>query len=262
MVFEGLVIHCIPYKERDLIVKTLLRNGLVGSFYIYGGQGGGKHHKPQVFEPGSMMKINIRDQRTHHTEGSDLMVVSEHQKVWQSQTTRHNVHAFYLTCLFFEVIQKFALPYKLGTSDDENSDQAGVFSVLSNALFYVDDSLTKNQFLPEQHLSLFMIKLLHHLGIMPDTESCSYCGTSFEEASGATFMAANGQFACSQCVTGENEKGFLMRMRKGYLTRYQEYSEFIGSSFQEGDKLLQYFCHQFHLKPLELKSYNVLFKLR
>jgi recombinational DNA repair protein (RecF pathway) len=45
MVFEGIVIHKVSYKERDLIVKLIMRNGTVGSFYIYGGKVGGKHHK-------------------------------------------------------------------------------------------------------------------------------------------------------------------------------------------------------------------------
>ncbi len=258
MHFEGIVIQRVPYKERDLIVKLLLRNGYVGSFYIYGGQGGGKSHKPSIFELGSMMKILIKDKKK--IDSSDLMVSAEHQRSWEPQSIRHDIKAFYLVCLYFELIQKFAIPYQHGTSDHENMDHEGVFSVVSNALFYIEDALKKNQFVPHQQLTLFMIKLLFHLGIMPDTDNCSYCQTGLLENDSVVFMPANGQFACQQCSQGDNEKGFLLRIKMGYQTRYQDYANFLGTTFPECDKLIQYFCHQYHLRPVELKSYSLLFK--
>lgn len=258
MVFEGLVIHKVPYKDRDLIVKLILRNGAVGSFYVYGGQGGGKHHKPTIFEAGSMVKIMIREQKSHRVDGAELMVASETQRIWEPQLVRHNIQAFYLICLYFEILQKFAMPFQAGASDYENQEHEGIFSVISNALFYLNDSLSKNQFEASQHLNLFMIKLLFHLGIMPDTDRCSYCSTNLMEVSGVTFLPDNGQFSCLQCVNAENEKGFLLRIKKGYQTRYQDYLELTGASFQEADKLIQFFCHHFHLRPVELKTYKLL----
>ena len=259
MVFEGIVIHRVPYKERDLIVKLLLRNGLVGSFYIYGGQGGGKKFKPTIFEIGSMMRIMIKEQRAK-IDSSDLMISAEHSRLWEPQSIRHDVRAFYLVCLYFELISKFAMPFQQGTSDYQNPDQEGVFSVVSNALFYIEDSLVNKQFEVGQHLTLFMVKLLFHLGIMPDTDTCSYCASDLMEKSEVVFLPANGQFACQQCSQGENEKGFLLRIKKGYQTRYQDYSGFLGTSISECDKLIQYFCHQYHLRPVELRSYSLLFK--
>lgn len=259
MVFEGIVIHKVPFKERDLIVKLLLRNGLVGGFYIYGGQGGGKNHKPTIFEIGSMIKIMIKDQRAK-IDSFDLMISAEHQRVWEPQSIRHDIKAFYLVCMYFELIQKFSIPFQQGTSDYLNRDHEGIFSVVSNALFYIEDALIQKQFNAHQHLTLFMVKLLFHLGIMPDTDHCSYCQTNLLENNSVVFMPGNGQFACQQCVPGDNEKGFLLRIKKGYQTRYQDYLEFLGTNFSECDKLIQYFCHQYHLKPVELKSYKLLFK--
>ena len=257
--FEGIVIHRTPYKERDLIVKLLMRNGLVGSFYVYGGQGGGKKHKPTVFEIGSMIKMMTKDQKAK-IDSSDLMIASEYQRIWEPQSIRYDIKAYYLICLYLELVQKFSIPYQAGTSDYENHDHEGVFSVLSNALFYVEDSLKKSQFHPHQQLTLFMVKLLFHLGIMPDTDNCSYCQSDLMSIDSVIFLPANGQFACHLCSPGENEKGFLLRIKKGYQTRYQDYSDFPGTNFSECDKLIQYFCHQYHLKPLELKSYSLLFK--
>lgn len=253
MVFEGILIQRVPYKERDLIVKLLLRNGLVGSFYVYGGQGGGKKQKPTNFEIGSMLRLQIKEKKA-----ADLMVVNEHSKIWSPGNIRYNVQAFYLTCLYFEILQKFALPFnadELSTTEHE-----GVFAVTSNALFYMDEALGKESFIPEQHLSLFMIKLLFHLGIMPDTDNCSYCQTGLLDLGNVSFLPDNGHFACPQCVAAENEKGLLLRIKKGFQTKYQDYHHLFGATFGECDKLIQFFCHHFHLRPVELKSYALLFK--
>jgi recombinational DNA repair protein (RecF pathway) len=150
--------------------------------------------------------------------------------------------------------------FQVNSGDYENREHEGVFSVISNALFHLNDSLEKQEFIAHQHLTLFMIKLLFHLGIMPETDQCSYCATALMEAPGVTFLAANGHFACTQCVNAENEKGFLLRIKKGYQTKYQDYQELTGTNFQEADKLIQFFCHHFQLRPLELKSYGLLLR--
>jgi len=61
-------------------------------------------------------------------------------------------------------------------------------------------------------------------------------------------------------VNAENEKGFLLRIKKGYQTRYPDYLELTGTDFQEADKLIQFFCHHFQLRPVELKSYGLLMR--
>lgn len=259
MIFEGIVIHKTPYKERDLIVKLLLRNGMAGSFYIYGGQGGGKSHKPTIFETGSMIRLMIREQKTR-LDSSELMISAEHQRIWEPQNLRHDIRAFYLVCLYFELIQKFLVPFKTGESSLEDKDYEGVFSVVSNALFYIEDALKKKSFEASQHLTLFMVKLLFHLGIMPDTDQCSFCQTELMETPGVVFIPSSGQFGCSSCSQGENEKGFLLRIKKGYQTRFQDYEEFLGTNFPECDRLIHYFCHHYHLRPVELKTYSLLFK--
>lgn len=259
MVFEGIVISKLPYKERDLIVKLLLRNGLMASFYVYGGQGGGKHHKPSAFDVGAMMKVMIKDRRSLRQDVSELMVAVEYQRIWGPTAIRHDVKAFYLVCLYFEIVQKFAIQFHPEESGS-NNDHEGIFTVLSNAIFYLDDAIREKRFEAHQHLSLFMVKLLFHLGIIPDTESCSYCGTGLMDSVGASFLIEQGHFACLQCVTGENERGLLFRIRKASQTKFQDYQALTGSSFQETDKLIQFFCHHFHLRPVELKSYSLLFK--
>lgn len=260
MFFEGILINKIVYKERDLIVKLLLRSGLVGSFYIYGGQGGGKNMKPTLFELGSMMKIQVKETRKKTMEGADLMVASEYQRTWEPKKIRYEVKAYYLLCLYLEILQKLAQPFHPMESDGQQSDSEGIFSVASNAIFYLDHSLEAQSFEPSQQLSLFMVKLLFHLGIMPNLETCGLCGVDLDEAVSMSFQAGNGHFACGQCSPGNNERGFMYRMRMSYQTKFQDYQELKDTSPSECDKLIQYFCHQFHLKPIALKSYSLLFK--
>lgn len=259
MLFEGIVINRVPYKERDLIVKLLLRNGLLGSFYVYGGKGGGKHHKPSLFEPGSMMRLQIRETKTRNMEGAELLVVQEYTRTWEPSLVRHNIQAFYLICLYFEMVLKIA-PTHQGEKPSEGHDTDGIFSVLSNALFYLEASLGQKNFEAQQQLMLFMVKLLHHLGIMPDTDRCGFCQADLLETPGAHFIPASGFFSCEKCASGESERGFLLRVKKGFQTRFQDYHELLGTNFQEPDRLIQYFCHQFHLKPMDLRSYRLLFQ--
>lgn len=258
MVFEGIVIGKTPYKERDLIVKVLLRSGFLASFYVYGGQGGGKHHKPSLFEFGSMMRIHIKEQGGRGVEKTELLTVSEYERIWEPSAIRHNVKAFYLSCLYYEIILKFVVTYhpEHGNLDQEHE---GIFSVLSNALFYLDKSLASNTFEAHQHLHLFMVKLLYHLGIMPDTDYCVYCGEDLISSPGVHFLIAEGQFSCLGCVQENNDMGFLLRIKKAYQTKYQQMSEVHGTNFNETEKLLNYFCHHFHVKMVELKSYQLIF---
>lgn len=259
MLFEGLVISRVPYKERDLIVKLLLRNGLLGSFYVYGGQGGGKHHKPSILEPGSLMRIKIRETKTRSSEGNELLVAQEYSRLWEPAKVRHNIQAYYLVCLYFELVLKIA-PTHQGEGEAGDHGTEGIFSVVSNALFHLNRSLEEDSFEASQQLMLFLVKLLFYMGIMPETDRCGFCQANLLESSGAFFLPASGYFSCEKCHPGENERGFLLRVKKGYQTKFQDFQELTGTNFPEADRLIQYFCHQFHLKPLELKTYRLLFQ--
>lgn len=258
MVFEGIVIGKTPYKERDLIVKVLLRSGFMASFYVYGGQGGGKHHKPSLFEFGSMMRIHIKDQGSRGVEVKELMTVSEYERIWEPTAIRHDIKAFYLSCLYYEIILKFVVSYhpEHGELDQEHE---GIFVVLSNALFYLEKSLNAKTFEPTQHLHLFLVKLLYHLGIMPDLDYCVYCGEDLLETTGVHFLVSEGQFSCLNCVSENNDIGFFLRIKKAYQTKYQNMHEVHGTNAQETEKLLNYFCHHFHVKMVDLKSYKLIF---
>lgn len=258
MELEGIITGKVPYKERDLIVKALLRNGLTGSFYVYGGQGGGKKQKTSLLELGYMIKFNVKAQR-QRMEGAELMIADSHQIVWAPKNIRFNVHAYYLMCLYFELLQKSSINFH---PDDHElaTDHEGIFNVTSNALFYLDHSLTTATFQASKHLWFFLVKLLFHLGIMPDGQSCAYCSTALTEVQALSFIPNEGHFACSNCFQGENHLLLWQRWLMAYQTSFKQIEDFPVVTFQECDKLIQYFCHHYHLKQVELSSYRLLFK--
>lgn len=259
MVVEGIVISKIPYKERDLIVKLILRNGFVGSFYVYGGQGGGKHQKPASFDVGLMMRVQIKKKSSYRQTNSELFIAEESTAIWTPKFLRHNIQAFYLMCFYFELIQKFALNFDV-ENFKESIEQEGFFSVVSNALFYMDHAISRNDFIYEQHAFIFFVKTLYHLGIIPELDFCSFCNKNLETFHRISLVFQNGQFACSECVTGENDKSLLLKLKKAYQTKFQDYSTINNVGIAEIDKLMKYFCHHYNLKPIELKSYSLLFK--
>ncbi len=258
MEFEGIVTGKVPYKERDLIVRAILRNGLSGSFYVYGGQGGGKKQKPTLLELGHMIKFRVKASH-RKIEGAELMITESHQAVWSPQKIRFNVHAYYLMCLYFELLNKASIVFH--PDDHElSTEHEGIFNVLSNSLFYIDQALAVENFKPAKHLWFFMVKLLFHLGIMPEGQNCAYCGTSLNDVSRLSFIPNEGHFACSNCFQGENHLGLWQRWLLAYQTSFKQIDEFFDVDFQDTDKLIQYFCHHYHLKPVELSSYRLLFK--
>jgi DNA repair protein RecO len=259
MVLEGIVVSKIPYKERDLIVKLILRNGMLGSFYVYGGQGGGKNNKPLVFDVGVMMRVQTKDSHSYRKDQTDLMMVQEHKTLWTPKSIRHDIQAFYLMCFFFELVQKFGVQFRQ-EDGEETVGYDGFFSVVSNALFYMDEAVFQKKFEFEQHALLFLVKSLYYLGIMPDFEHCSFCHLELDNFSKVSLVIEQGQFSCSQCHEGDNDKNLLKKMKLVYQTKFQDYEKVFGASVTEVDKLIKYFSHHYNLRPIDFKSYELLFK--
>ena len=75
MTLEGIIIYKSPFKERDLIIKLLKRDGTVSTVMFYGGQGGGKNKKPSLLDLGAMIEVTIKEQSKHIQ--SDILIAKE-----------------------------------------------------------------------------------------------------------------------------------------------------------------------------------------
>ena len=262
MVLEGLVTQIIPQKERDLVARLLLREGTMCSIYVYGGMGGGKNSKPRVFEPGNMMKVEVRTNKTGVSQ--DLLTAGETNLVWRSEHIRHDSSAFALTCLYLEMVMKTAVGFNPQDIHGTNREHAGLFAVLSNALFHLDQALGEKNFHWRSHLLLFLSKFLHHLGVMPDESSCVFCGAPLEGDVIAPLIQDQGGFACQDCVIQSNiHAGAPLPVRpllaRAVRTSFKDWRQIPEVPLPVNIQLMQFWSYHLHVKLPELASYQLLF---
>lgn len=263
MTLEGIVIQIIPQKERDLIARMLLREGTITSVYVYGGMGGGKNSKPRVYEPGNLLRIQLRESRSGHTSLETLQMASEQSLLWQSQHIRHHPQAFALACLYLEMVLKTALPHS-----SENifaaQEHGGLFNVVSNGLFHLDQALMQNNFKWENHLLLFLSKFLLHLGILPDESECVYCGCQLEEEVMSPLIVEQGGYSCMNCVHESGAEANLELPVRALLsqairTRFQDWSSIQSAPQAVNTHLIHFWCYHFQVKLPDVTSYKMLF---
>ncbi|MBT4790481.1 MAG: hypothetical protein HON90_02830 [Halobacteriovoraceae bacterium] len=214
MRIEGIIIHKTPYKERDVICNLLLRSGKLTSVYFYGGRGGGKNQKGSVLEVGFMLGVELSPRRKKIE--SDIKIAKEYNLLWSATHTRTSYAAFCLASFYMEYLSKISVAENhLGFEDHEHE---GVFNVLSNALFYLDEAVKNNNLKLKAHLFLFLSKLSVHLGIAKNVDDCLYCDKRFLDSELCFFDIQNGGFSCLEC---NSQKGEYLSDNKGMITEYQ-----------------------------------------
>jgi recombinational DNA repair protein (RecF pathway) len=228
MHIEGLIISKTPYKERDLICNLLLRSGNTLSVYFYGGRGGGKNSKGSVLEVGHMLAITLSPRRK--SLDTQIHISKEYKLLWASDHTRLDYKAFYLSMFYMEYMSKVAQQEDL---DFESLENAGLFSVLSNSLFYLDKLVEKKEFFLENHLFFFLTKLCIQLGVVPGIENCLYCDTLFKARDMCLFDPKDGGFSCMECAS---QKDQFLSDNKLLLEEYQS-SQALREIFQNIFKL-------------------------
>lgn len=261
---EGILIHKTPYKERDLICKFLLRNGRAKSVYVYGGQGGGKKQKPSLLELGHL--INITPQIRTKKINDSIQIAKEYSLKWESSLIRTNYEAFYTACLMFEVLGKIAVSDE--EDDPDFNEFEGLFSVLSNSLFYMHKDLAEETFNKHESFSVFMVKLIFQLGIVPQMDHCSYCRCELTDSVNYVFQPKEGGFSCSDCVAKSGQENFgvkdeisnarmLNSLMRQILT--QKFNELKNIETHRGlcHTLFNYFCYQFEFEVNDFKSYQL-----
>ena len=166
MEVQGILIRKTDYKERDVIVDLLLRNGKQMAIYFYGGKGGGKHQKGSLLEVGRMLKVNLKPNIKHGQES--IAVAQEWSIIWDSDCIRNDFKGFYYLCFLLELTKKIAIETQIKDYDEKTQEFVGLFSVLSNALYYLDEALKNKNFVMEKHLFIFLSKLIYQLGLAAD----------------------------------------------------------------------------------------------
>lgn len=244
------------------MARLLLREGVMASVYVYGGMGGGKSSKPRVFEPGNMMRVEARQNKTG--VAADLLTAAETNLLWRSERIRHDASAFALMCLYLEMVMKTAVNFNPNDLSGSTTEHGGLFAVLSNALFHLDQAIAEKDFHWRSHLLLFLSKFLHHLGVMPDESSCVFCGEALEGDVIAPLVQEQGGFACQDCVRQAGlHTGAPLPVRpllaRAVRTSFKDWRQIPDVPAPVNVQLMQFWSYHLHVKLPELASYKLLF---
>lgn len=250
---EGLLISKIPFGDKHFIGKLLLRSGKKISAVFYGAKGGGKKRSSSLADLGHMLAVELG--RSKH--GEHLYPAKEWSLIWAPKKIREDYKALSLMSLYFEIVSKFCLEDHLEEGEDVHD---GPFRVLSNAVFFLEDSLKRGDFKPYEQLLLFLGKVFHDQGIFPKMSSCVFCDRDLEGLNQMSLVYDQGGFSCNLCLgpqsegVGRDAWKFLKEVRS---TTYQEFS-FKSLEFQSIKSLCQlllgHFCYQFHLEEKQFRA--------
>ncbi|MBF0360056.1 MAG: recombination protein O N-terminal domain-containing protein [Oligoflexia bacterium] len=279
---DGILISKMPYRERDILGKLLLRNGQKITVLFRNARGGKRNKKTLNLELGYFLKTEVNKSNTGGAGAADdsFFAANDWTLIWYHQRIRENLKAFYLMCLFLEMGLKVSLTASVFTLLNEqiisrpnlrakNRDGEGVFSVLSNALFFLEDSLTKNSFNEERELILFSIKLLYSEGVGMNLSECIRCKMPFGKVYAVGLISKEGGFCCNSCsgscsgvweFSEFGEFSYLYGLiKQALITKYRDYhllrvkNSTIATSATT-KIIFNYFCQQFHFSPGEFKS--------
>ncbi|MCO4753898.1 MAG: DNA repair protein RecO [Bacteriovoracaceae bacterium] len=263
MRLEGIIIHKTVYKERDLICKILLRDGGLASIYFYGGKGGGKKNKGTILEIGFMVKVLLAPRRKKLEQ--ELQIAQEWDLLWESKQVRQNFRAFYLVSFFCEFLQKVAPKKDFDYDDQENMENEGLFKVASNALFFIEQALAKDNFHAPNHLLKFLTKMAYHLGVAPDFSQCVHCYGELETYPSMRFEPNNGGFSCSECANSiskmESQSATELRslLQNVLETPYKDWESIAIAERGPCEATFRFLCFQFQWQPSNFISYAMIF---
>lgn len=253
---EGIILSKMPYKESNLICRLLTRQGYKSSILFYGGLGGGKKNKPSQLEVGSLIEFTPANSKKY----SNLSGCKEWKVQWKHEDLKNHFRAFFLLNFFVEIIDKISLESK----DDEKLGDEKFFNLLSNAVYYLEDSVQKKNFDLNQHLSLFLGKLIFHNGVYPAYENCFFCNEKLSSKTIAGLDFSQGGFSCISCQ--EDKLGLqngTERLWEYFATikniSYKDYRIVEKYRLEALKQALSYFLGQFQMSPNELKTSSFIF---
>ena len=256
---QGIVLKTTPFKERDMIVRLLLRNGQKVSMLVYGGQGGGKKGKPRLLEPGYSLEVVLKKTSVN----TDLLTCKEFDVVWAHQSLRHDFQAFSILCFYLELMDKSS---EEADSSELNSSSfnEGAYRCLANGVFFLDQAIKEKYKRPMDLLFIFLVKLMFEQGIAPDFSSCSHCQEALKGLQYIFSVEGEG-FVCESCLNlntlsfsqSEFEHGsrLLSHLAQIWALPFQEYMKVDQVDYFEIRQILDFLS--IHLQ-IDLRSLSTL----
>ena len=162
---EGILVRKTPFQDRHLIGDLILRNGKKQGVLFFGGLGGGKKVKPNNLEIGKLYEVTFKSPTK-----SDLIQTKEWKIKWSHETIRYDYKRFVLLSFICELATLTTLANE-DLTDDSDKQYQGIFSVLSNGIFYLEnEKFSSNEF---HFICYYLGKFIADFGVFPQTQKPS-----------------------------------------------------------------------------------------
>lgn len=263
--YEGIIISKTPYQERHCISRIILRNGRKISVNFLGGMGGGKKMKSSLIQLGHGVRFSITGRLK---EGESLNLSKDYKKLWSPENIRNNHRAFYQMCFYLELLDKISIGENLVNRkrfQDINQDDQGLFNVLSNGIYYLDEFVNKlnsNQNSDFGSLfALFLGKLVFHLGVSPDLENEYFSEIPLSQVKEFQLSFENGAFIDSSKVElreRTDHKGLWRLLNQAKNTKYSDFEQIKIEEVYIIHILLNYLLFQLGFEKKDFKTLEMI----
>lgn len=244
---EGLLLAKMPYQDRHVLGRVLLRSGKKISIIFYGGQGASGD-----LELGYLLQMQL--QRPGRRPEGEIWGCRQWQLGWYHRQLRQNYRSFALACFYLEVINYCAVTSNLLAEDDRQVD---LFKVASNAIYYLDCSGEINH---RWHQCVFLAKLLQAQGIFPQLDYClldeSSLSSGFSGQQCRQLRIDQGGFVAATEGDDSQLWHFFQLVQK---TAYRELLTSVRPFGVDHQKIWAYLCYHLPLEQHQIKSYKSLF---
>ncbi len=260
---EGIILSKVPFKDRHLICRLLLRSGEKISVVFYGGQGGGTKKKSSFLELGHLVKVEL----TRAKRDASIYSVKEWSLSWHHKGIRENHRAFYLMCAFLELSDKLVVEANLFESlYHEQLEKDSMFKVLSNAIFYLERKIQKGEQF-NSDLFIFLGKTLIDQGVFPERNNCVLSGVDLSSVSEIALLDEQGGFADISClnqdmldlkINGSEAKVMWNYLCQLAMQKYDQLQSFNEVPVKFSNRMIDYLCYQVQVPRSEFKTFSLL----
>ena len=143
------------------------------------------------------------------------------------------------------------------TQEDFGSEHQGLFRVLSNGIYHLEDSVARERFAKGQHLAAFLSKLIIELGITPNLQNCLYCHRKLSQQGHLQLLFDQGGFVDGQCSNEEFVDGHLEAWQilgQSWQLPYGEVAKLSGTDTDHLPVLYHYLLAQTQINQEQVKT--------
>lgn len=182
-----------------------------------------------------------------------LYASREYSLSWHHSRLRNDYHAFYLLCFYLELITKMAAEDELAQRDF-GSDHCGLFRVLSNAIYHLENSWSAA--CSTKHLALFLAKLIIELGITPNLQRCLYSNQELSRLQDFQLVFDQGGFVEASYLTepGANHRKVWEILDQSWKLPYAEVAQLTEVAATHIEVLYHYLLFQTQIPQAKLKA--------